>query len=302
VSRFARATWSTLAAIALVGGASVASPRLARADDTPIAESLFQQGVAAMERGDYATACTMLADSQRLDPGGGTLLNLALCHERAGKIATAWARYHDALGIARRDAREDRLTFATEHIKALEPRLPRLSIVLSEPLDGARAKLDGIELPAAAWASPSPLDPGEHVLRIEAPGRAPWSTTIAVIEAQTRRVTVPRLGLSALSATGDAATPSGEAPRGRTQRILGWSFTGAGGGTVIASAVLGVLAIGAESTADASCPSTGTCTSPRGLDASDRAGKFATAATISAVAGLVMLAGGIVLLVAAPSR
>ena len=113
------------AATALVLAALVmARAEDAYADDTPIAESLFQQGLGAMERGDYGRACGLLAESQRLDPGGGTLLNLALCHERAGKIATAWARYHDALGIARRDAREDRITFAAEHIKLLEPRLP----------------------------------------------------------------------------------------------------------------------------------------------------------------------------------
>ena len=286
---------SRKAAIALAIAALVigrAAP--ARADDTTIAESLFQQGLTAMERGEYARACGLLGESQRLDPGGGTLLNLALCQERAGKIATAWARYHDALGIARRDAREDRITFASEHIRLLEPRLPRLAISMNEPLAGARAKVDGVDLAASAWETPSPIDPGQHVLRVEAPGHAPWTTTVAVGEAETRRVTVPRLSPAAMM----EVTP---APPGRTQRILGWSLTGVGGSAVIAGAVLGALAIGAESTADASCPGTGACSDPRGLDASSRARSFSTAATISAIGGAIVLAGGIVLLLTAPS-
>lgn len=263
------------------------------ADDTPIAESLFQQGLGAMERGDYAHACGLLAESQRLDPGGGTLLNLALCHERAGKIATAWARYHDALGIARRDGREDRITFAAEHIKLLEPRLPRLAITQTEALAGAHAKVDGVDLAASVWETPSPIDPGEHVLRVEAPGHAPWTTTVTVAEAETRRVTVPRLPRGALTDTPPPVP-------GRTQRILGWSLSGVGGTAVIAGAVLGALAIGAESTADASCPGSGACSDPRGLDASTRARAFSTAATISAIGGAIVLAGGIVLLLTAP--
>lgn len=256
----------------------------ARADDTPIAESLFQQGLAAMERQDYGRACGLLAESQRLDPGGGTLLNLALCHERAGKIATAWARYHDALGIARRDAREDRITFAAEHIRLLEPRLPRLAISMNEPLAGAHAKVDGVDLSAYVWETPSPIDPGEHVLRVEAPGHVPWTLTVNVRETEMRRVTVPRLPPA--RAIESAFPPSSP---GRTQRIFGWSLTGVGASAVLAGAVLGALAIGAESTADASCPGTGACSDPRGLDASNRATAFSTAATISAIGGAIVL-------------
>lgn len=271
----------------------------ARADDTAIAESMFQQGVAAMERGDYAHACSLLAGSQRLDPGGGTLLNLALCHERGGKIATAWAGYHDALGVARRDGREDRIAFAAEHIKSLEPRLPMLSIALTEPLPTARAKIDGVELPASAWETVSPVDPGEHVLRVEAPGRAPWSTTIVAVETQTRHVTVPRL---APSPTADSTPASTGTTHGRTQRILAWSFTSLGGAAVITSAVLGALAIGAESIAQSACPRAGACADARGLDASNRASTLATAATVTGISGLVALAGGIVLFLTATVR
>src|SRR6476659_2421968 len=96
--------------------------------DRQIAETLFEQGRALMDEKKWAEACPKLAESQRLDPGGGTLLNLAICHEESGETATAWAELNDALAIALREDRNDREDIARAHIAALEPRLARLQV------------------------------------------------------------------------------------------------------------------------------------------------------------------------------
>src|SRR5688500_14087990 len=90
--------------------------------DVATAQALLEDGKRLMQQGKHEEDCTKLVESQRLDPGGGTLLAIALCHEGQGKTATAWADYNVALGQARKDGRADREQTATEHIKALEPK------------------------------------------------------------------------------------------------------------------------------------------------------------------------------------
>ena len=115
-----------------LGIALLSTRARAQSSDTnrQIAETLFEQGRALMEQKKYAEACPKLAESQRLDPGGGTLLNLALCHELEGKTATAQSEFKEALGQAARDGRADREELAKEHLAALEKRIIRIQVVV----------------------------------------------------------------------------------------------------------------------------------------------------------------------------
>src|SRR5215510_5077923 len=73
------------------------------ARDPATAEALFTEGRKAFDAGRFAEACQKFAESQRLDPGAGTLINLAACREKTGEIALAWAAWKEALDNLRSD-------------------------------------------------------------------------------------------------------------------------------------------------------------------------------------------------------
>lgn len=266
-----------------------------------IAEALFDEGVALLERGQFDAACAKLEESQRLDPGGGTMLNIARCHEGAGRIATAWSAYRAALALAHRDAREDRIHYAEAHLAALTPRLPKLVVrVVGSPDVETEVLVDGVRLGAAAWGSPQPVDIGKHRIEARAPGRRAFTLDLAIAERETRDVLVPELAIDPSAWTSSTKDPALGATATNGLRTLGYVSGGLGVAALVTGGILGALALDADGIAERACPGTGPCTNPRGLDASDRAQSFATSATISFVSGAVLLAAGIVLLVTSP--
>jgi tetratricopeptide (TPR) repeat protein len=168
-----------LACAMLAPGAARAEPSAA---DSALATLLFDQGRALIAEGQVPEACQKFAESQRLDPGGGTLLNLARCHEQEGRLASAWSEFQAAQSLARDGNRPDREAEATYRISALEPRLSRLSIVVPAAADitGLVVERDGRELGRGAWSTAIPIDGGEHVVRATAPGRQPFTLSIVI--------------------------------------------------------------------------------------------------------------------------
>ncbi len=160
-------------AVALV---SVLSASLAHAQpggDEARAQTLFDAAKQLRDGGQLADACPMFAESERLAPGIGVTLHLADCYERMGRTASAWDAFGRAekLALARSD--EKRAAIARGRGLALEAKLERMTIASSAPREGWQVLLDGVVLPAAMWNAPLAVDPGDHLVVVNAPGQAP---------------------------------------------------------------------------------------------------------------------------------
>src|SRR5688500_2395335 len=146
-------------------------PSAAHANDPATAQMLFDQARKLMAQERYAEACPKLEESQKLDPAGGTLLHLAVCREREGRIATAWALYSDALSQAKRDRRADRAKFAQERVDVLGPRLPKMRVRVApanKTVPGFKVTRDDASVGEAQWGESVPVDPGSRVMTARA--------------------------------------------------------------------------------------------------------------------------------------
>ena len=113
-----------IALTALVAaGLTITVPAFAEGRDPAAADALFRSAREAFARGDYATACPRFAESQRLAPAVGTLLNLSACEEKLGKLTVSYAHLVEA--IEKLPPRDARLKAATERRDALKSKIPR---------------------------------------------------------------------------------------------------------------------------------------------------------------------------------
>src|SRR6185437_16226487 len=160
----------------------LAQPALAQpsSTDLALAKVLFEDGRKAMADGKIDEACAKLGQSHAIEPALGTLLNLAVCHDKQGKTASAWAEFNAAAELAAKSNETKRVAFATEQAKELEGRLAHLVVRAPGAASGLSVRLDGREIGAVVLGSAVPLDPGEHRVEVSAPGKHAFAVTVKI--------------------------------------------------------------------------------------------------------------------------
>ena len=275
--------------------------------DTAAAEALFQAGRQAVAHADYASACPKFAESARLDPAAGTLLNLADCEEHLDHLAAAWSAWHEAVALLSRD--DDRLAPARQRAQAIDQRLPWLVVRLSTGAPtGATLRRDDVDLGTASFDVPMPVDPGRHTVQVQAAGFAPSTVEVTLAEGERRTVEIaPGLPLRSPvppSATVSTAAPEATPPavggairnmdntaRRRALRTAGWISGGLGIAGLGLGVTTGVMAIANKRTVDAHCHA-GEC-DPSGFDAARAGHTLATTSNVAFAAGGVLVAAGL---------
>jgi hypothetical protein len=179
------------------------------AGDVALAEALFEEGRRLLVSGQVDAACAKLAESYRADPALGTLLNLANCHERQNKTATAWAEFASALAEAHRAGQRDREGFARSKWEELGGRLCRIIVRVPADAGDIEVELDGKPIGPGVWGMPVPVDPGEHVVNATAPSKEPFSRKVVLAHGpSTEDVLIPHLGDARPDPAGAVASSS----------------------------------------------------------------------------------------------
>jgi hypothetical protein len=288
---------SVLAACAV--GSSATKARAQEATTTGTATVLFDEAVALMERGKLAEACPKLARSNELSPNGGTLFALADCYERSGRIASAWVTYKEAAIRANAAKRVDAEKKATDSAERLAPNVSKLVIQVpaAAAVDGLAIELDGRAVARAEWGVATPIDPGPHKIQITAPGRLPATRDLSFdrVAAQ-KTIDIPELERQPEPVGGADEGAS----RGNGQRIAGFVVGGVGLVGLALGTVFGLSASSKNDDAARHCRDGNLCDS-EGIRLDKEGRDAATLSTIAFIAGGTLVAGGLVLVLTAPS-
>ena len=292
------------ACMALAG--VVATARPAHAQASAAAEQLFQDARKLMDAKRYGEACPKFLASQKADPAIGTLLNLADCYEKNNQLASAWAKFHEAIALAQRTGKSAREQTAKERADKLEPRLIKLTILARA--SGLDVKLDGTSLDPAALGSPIPVDAGKHRIEATAAGKKPFTKDIDVNDkAKNPSVDIPPLEDEPKAVVEPPPGPITEPPREEskawsTQKTLGAVAAGAGVVGLGVGAFFGIRTSSKWNDAKAHCSGTPLDCDQTGVDLGTQAKNSGTIATIALVAGGVFFAGGAILFFTAPKE
>lgn len=300
------------------------SPLLAQQVNTnpALAETLFNEALALGKSGKYQEACPKFEASDRLDPTIPSKYYLADCYEQIGKYASAWALFIDVASQAARANQPERQKTAEERANKVSPKVPKLTI----RVDPALAKLkdldlrrDGETLPNVIWGVPVPVDPGEHSVEAQAPGRKTWQTTVTLAESENKtveiKIVMDQQGTTTTTNTntdtgnntkppsgGENAPATADRPANNTLLILGGTAAALGVGGIIAGSIFGLKAQAARDEAVNICGIDDLSACPTSVknEAQAAADKGRTPATISTIglgAGIPLAIGGVVLFI-----
>jgi hypothetical protein len=311
----------------VLGAAAVVLPARAEAESSAsqkaAAESLWDDGVKAMKAGHFADACPKLEESERIDPGIGTLLYLGECYEKTGRTASAWATFREAASTAQAQGETERARIAASRADRLQASLSKLVVRIAPEtaqLSSLRVTRDNAPIASTVFGVAIPVDPGKYHIVASADGYDSYEADVEVgANADSKTLDIPALkaapkgvaavgaavapssGLGAATSSTDTAPPGAsnattpEPAPNRAMRTAAY-VTGAIGvvGLGVGS-YFGVRAISKNSDAETHCPRGNTCDDEQGQSLTTQAKNAAVVSNITIGVGAAFVVAGVVL-------
>jgi hypothetical protein len=299
--------------------AAVLAPSAAYGQQPPVSDAakgtardLAVEGYALLDKQDFAGAADRFKRADTLFHAPTISLGLARAYVGLGKLLAAREAYsrtaHETLADNAPPQFATAVAEAQRELNALAPRVPGVVIQVKGPTE-PKVTIDGAEVPAAALGVKWPVDPGQHAVKASAAGFAPREATFSVAEGKVESVTMelkpsgagpvvqPPAGQPSLG----AQSPPGDQPSsssGSTRRTLGFVGLAAGGAGLALGAIMGGLVIAKHGDLAPQCQG-GHC-KPSLQPQLDTYSMYGAVSTAGFIAGGVLAATGIVLVVTAP--
>lgn len=168
---------------------------VAHASADPAAEQLFRDGRALLKAGKIDEACEKFQQSRDVEAKFGTVLNLADCRERQGKLATAWEMFLEAKSLAQTQKGAMDVAEAERRATLIAGKRAVLTVTIpaEDRVPGLVITRDGRALAPATWDQPLPIDPGTYTIEASASGYEPRAITVQVAAKAKATATVPAL-------------------------------------------------------------------------------------------------------------
>jgi len=271
---------------------------------------------ADIQAGRFKDACPAIKRKYLEDPRPATLYRLATCFDAWGRIATAAVHYDDYLAAYEKlpdseqqeKAERERENKASKRRQELEKEIPK--VILRVPRDAPdttqvkRRPLDDGPLVPVAIGVPLPIDPGDHVLTTEVPGRVSVFTKFSLKRGENKIVEVevppvngridPTTKVKPIQPV-PSLTPSLD-PGISGRRVAAYSLGGIGAVGILGGVVTGAITWAQKEPIAKNCLVTNpkVC-NPTGIGAKNTAGITGLVSTVAFPVGFVALATGITL-------
>ncbi|WP_437561087.1 PEGA domain-containing protein [Sorangium sp. So ce542] len=294
--------------IAAAGLLAAPAPAAAQsAADVAVAREIFIEGSEFAKQGRWEEARERYERSLAIKRAPITLYSLGVAQQQTGQLVEALESFRAFLVEPSAPATKEYEKLARQAVQELERHVAGLDLRLSpDGVAGVVVKIDGVEVPAAALDRPRPVNPGNHVVTVSAPGyrearrsvaAAPGSRVVVML---TLERDAPAPGASTPGASAGPRAPSagalpggappraapGAAPDAATVRVVPIVLLAGGLTTVAAGVAIGLLGVASASDAPT-----------RDGDAADAARAQALAGDIVAGAGLLAAGAGVLVLV-----
>ncbi len=270
--------------------ASVLTSALAGAGGNELVEACFRAVNASTD--DMTCAlCERAAQGSTGADQTVALINLGRCEEGRGRLVAALTAYRRARAAMAAD--DERTPAVVGRVRALEARVPKLTLDRSQLPEDASVSIDGA--PTAVGEGAVEVDAGPHEIVVTAPLREDNLLTVTLIEGQ---------GATVVLVAGRARSQPGRGTGLHPQAIAGIAVGVVGVLGWVGFGVTGGLALDRQSTFDERCPPVDggvrPCSDAAALDAASEGRTLNIVNAVSLVVGVAGVATGLTLWLTAP--